>query len=55
MKALQRKLNQFGADLDEDGDFGPATRAAVIAFQAGRGLPSTGVVGPQTRAALGLG
>ncbi len=55
VRALQRKLNQLGADLDEDGDFGPATRAAVIAFQAARGLPSTGVVGPQTKSVLGLG
>lgn len=55
VKALQQKLNQFGAGLEADGDFGPATRAAVVAFQAGRGLPATGVVGRETRAALGLG
>lgn len=55
VKALQQKLNQLGAGLDVDGDFGPATRAAVIAFQAARGLAATGVVARETRAALGLG
>ncbi|MBV9159618.1 MAG: peptidoglycan-binding protein, partial [Candidatus Kaiserbacteria bacterium] len=32
--------------------FGPATRAAVIAFQRSRGISQTGTVGPLTRAAI---
>src|SRR5688572_29534524 len=54
VKLLQQALNRFGAGLDADGDFGPATRGAVIAFQTARALSPTGVVGKETRAALGL-
>src|SRR3989338_51602 len=35
-----------------DGAFGPLTKAAVMAWQAGHGLSADGVVGPLTRAAL---
>jgi uncharacterized protein (TIGR02594 family) len=56
VKALQTALNAHGADpaLDVDGDSGPATRAAVIAFQRGAGLAPDGEAGPLTLAALGL-
>jgi D-alanyl-D-alanine carboxypeptidase (penicillin-binding protein 5/6) len=56
VQALQRTLNarsEPSPDLSADGDFGPATEAAVKAFQRQRKLPITGVVGPETFAALG--
>ncbi len=52
--ALQRRLNALGAELEEDGVFGTGTRAAVIAFQGARGLRPDGVVGAETRVALGF-
>ena len=37
-----------------DSIFGPLTKNAVMAFQRQAGLPADGIVGPKTRAALGI-
>ena len=47
VRALQTALG-----LASDGDFGPATKAAVLAAQTRAGLHGDGVVGQQTWAAL---
>jgi putative chitinase len=51
---LQQSLNTLGADpqLKTDGVAGPATIAAVKAFQTSQGLTADGVAGPQTIAAI---
>lgn len=52
---LQNKLAELGFDPGgTDGDFGPATKAAVIAFQQSKGLSDDGIAGPDTQAALQL-
>ena len=54
VKLLQEKLNANGAHLKTDGEFGRGTLAAVMAFQASKGLTVDGLVGKKTRQALGL-
>lgn len=48
VKYLQTKLK-----IAADGDFGPKTHAAVVAFQKSHGLVADGIVGPKTWAAIG--
>ena len=50
---LQERLKELGFDPGEvDGKFGPATKAALIAFQQSKGLTADGIAGPQTMSAL---
>ena len=51
---LQEKLNQHGARLRADGDFGENTEKAVQQFQITHGLRPDGIVGENTRKALAL-
>ena len=55
VKQLQERLQQLGFKLGiPDGDFGPATKAAVMAFQKSEGLITDGIVGERTWRALNL-
>ncbi|MBL1405028.1 MAG: DUF3380 domain-containing protein [Rhizobiales bacterium] len=51
--ALQSDLRSCGYLLSVDGDFGPVTRRAVIAFQKLHGLDVDGIVGPRTYEVIG--
>jgi murein L,D-transpeptidase YcbB/YkuD len=44
VRSLQYLLDARGARLAADGQFGPKTRAAVVAFQRSHGLGASGVV-----------
>jgi peptidoglycan L-alanyl-D-glutamate endopeptidase CwlK len=51
---LQERLKELGFDPGAiDGDFGPGTEAAVMAFQKSQGLLADGIAGPRTLHALG--
>jgi predicted chitinase len=53
---LQQGLKDLGFDPNGvDGNFGPGTKAALIAFQKSKGLTADGIAGPQTMGALQLG
>jgi putative chitinase len=53
VNALQHRLKDLGFDPNGvDGNFGPGTRDAVIAFQQSKGLQADGIAGPATLAAL---
>jgi len=50
---VQRRLGGLGYEVTSaDGNFGEATRHAVVAFQKVNGLDRDGAVGPKTRKAL---
>ncbi|WP_224363509.1 peptidoglycan-binding domain-containing protein [Hyalangium versicolor] len=52
---LQKVLATHGFDPgSKDGEFGPKTERAVLAFQRAKGLEADGVVGPKTWNALGM-
>lgn len=52
VKTLQHLLRARGQNVAVDGEFGPATEAAVKTFQASHGLIADGIVGPLTWPAL---
>jgi murein L,D-transpeptidase YcbB/YkuD len=52
VRSLQYLLKAHGAKVGADGSFGPKTKAAVVAFQRSKKLPSTGVVRAATWKAL---
>ena len=52
VKRAQALANVFGADLAEDGHFGPITESKVRHFQSTHNCGVDGIVGPQTWTAL---
>ena len=52
VKELQNLLNQNGATLAVDGNFGPDTQSAVVNYQRSNGLTVDGMVGNETMGAL---
>jgi predicted chitinase len=52
VQTMQQRLSDLGFTLDVDGNFGPGTGQAVVAFQQKNNLGADGIVGPGTWAAL---
>lgn len=48
VKKLQVRLNELGANLQVDGDFGPLTANAVSVLQKKHDLPGSGIIGTVT-------
>lgn len=55
VEAVQRMLNQHGAGLIVDGDYGTLTVNAVMGYQRANGLEVDGKVGPGTARSLSSG
>jgi Putative peptidoglycan binding domain/Glycosyl hydrolases family 25/PASTA domain len=53
VQLMQIDLNRVNSGLKVDGDFGPATQAAVEHFQGTHGLSVDGIAGPDTWGRLG--
>ena len=55
VERLQKRLQKLGFSPGNiDGEFGPGTEAALIAYQRSKGLLADGVAGPRTLKSLGL-
>ena len=52
LKASGQSIPSIASGAAQPGYFGSQTKAAVVAFQASKGLPATGFVGPLTRGVL---
>jgi predicted chitinase len=52
VRTMQQRLSDLGYSLDVDGNFGPGTGRAVVAFQQKCSLGGDGMCGPATWAAL---
>lgn len=52
VEAAQYLLDDHGASIGADGQFGPATLAAVKSYQSAHGLGVDGQIGPQTWSSL---
>ena len=52
VRVIQQRLSELGYSVSVDGNFGPGTASAVVAFQKKNNLGSDGVVGPGTWTAL---
>jgi peptidoglycan hydrolase-like protein with peptidoglycan-binding domain len=51
VRQWQARMAELGFDVDQDGVYGPQSKAACIAFQRDHGLSADGIVGPRTWAA----
>lgn len=52
VRAIQTIVKYWGVDINNDGNFGPATKSAVQTFQSAYGYSSDGIVGSGTWNAL---